>query len=72
MRFLRFSIVAAPLNNKDLHQKCHEDRKNRIRPDPGFGSVKVFEDVSKLPRRQQEHIVRVVSALVMQVEQSRQ
>ena len=33
---------------------------------------KVFEDVSKLPRRQQEHIVRVVSALVMQYEQSRQ
>lgn len=27
---------------------------------------KVFEDVSRLPRRQQEHIVRVVSALVMQ------
>ena len=34
--------------------------------------LKVFEDVSKLPRRQQEHIVRVVSALVMQYEQSRQ
>lgn len=33
---------------------------------------KVFEDVSRLPRRQQEHIVRVVSALVMQYEQSRQ
>lgn len=33
---------------------------------------KVFEDVSKLPRRQQEHIVRVVSALVMQYEQTRQ
>lgn len=33
---------------------------------------KVFEEVSKLPRRQQEHIVRVVSALVMQYEQSRQ
>jgi transcriptional regulator with XRE-family HTH domain len=33
---------------------------------------KAFEDVSKLPRRQQEHIVRVVSALVMQYEQSRQ
>ena len=33
---------------------------------------KVFEDVSKLPRRQQEHIVKVVSALVMQYEQSRQ
>jgi transcriptional regulator with XRE-family HTH domain len=31
-----------------------------------------FEDVSKLPRRQQEHIVRVVSALVSQYEQSRQ
>jgi len=31
---------------------------------------KVFEDVSKLPRRQQEHIVKVVSALVMQYEQS--
>jgi transcriptional regulator with XRE-family HTH domain len=30
---------------------------------------KVFEDVSRLPRRQQEHIVRVVSALVMQYEQ---
>lgn len=33
---------------------------------------KVFEDVSRLPRRQQEHIVQVVSALVMQYEQSRQ
>jgi hypothetical protein len=33
---------------------------------------KAFEDVSRLPRRQQEHIVRVVSALVMQYEQSRQ
>jgi transcriptional regulator with XRE-family HTH domain len=33
---------------------------------------KVFEDVSRLPRRQQEHIVRVVSALVMQYEQGRQ
>jgi transcriptional regulator with XRE-family HTH domain len=32
---------------------------------------KVFDDVSKLPRRQQEHIVSVVSALVMQYEQSR-
>jgi hypothetical protein len=30
---------------------------------------KVFEDVSRLPRRQQEHIVRVVSALVMQYKQ---
>jgi transcriptional regulator with XRE-family HTH domain len=33
---------------------------------------KVFDDVSRLPRRQQEHIVRVVSALVMQYEQTRQ
>lgn len=33
---------------------------------------KVFEDVSRLPRRQQEHIVRVVSALVMQYGQSQQ
>ena len=33
---------------------------------------KVFEDVSRSPRRQQEHIVRVVFALVMQYEQSRQ
>jgi len=33
---------------------------------------KVFEDVSRLPRRQQEHIVRVVAALVMQYEQTRQ
>jgi transcriptional regulator with XRE-family HTH domain len=33
---------------------------------------RIFEDVSRLPRRQQEHIVRVVSALVMQYEQSRQ
>ena len=33
---------------------------------------KVFDDVSRLPRRQQEHIVRVISALVMQYEQSRQ
>jgi len=33
---------------------------------------KVFEDVSRLPRRQQEHIIKVVSALVMQYEQTRQ
>jgi hypothetical protein len=33
---------------------------------------KVFEDISRLPRRQQEHIIKVVSALVMQYEQSRQ
>lgn len=33
---------------------------------------KVFEDVSRLPRRQQEHIAKVVSALVTQYEQSRQ
>jgi hypothetical protein len=33
---------------------------------------KAFEDVSRLPRRQQEHIVKVVSALVSQYEQSRQ
>lgn len=31
-----------------------------------------FEDVARLPRRQQEHIVRVVAALVSQYEQSRQ
>jgi hypothetical protein len=31
-----------------------------------------FENVSRLPRRQQEHIVRIVAALVMQYEQSRQ
>jgi len=33
---------------------------------------RVFEDVSRLPRRQQEQIVKVVSALVSQYEQSRQ
>jgi len=33
---------------------------------------KVFEDVSRLPRRQQEHIVRWVSAFVSQYEQERQ
>jgi len=33
---------------------------------------KVFEDVAKLPRRQQEQIVKVVSALVSQYEHSRQ
>lgn len=33
---------------------------------------KVFDDVSRLPLCQQDHIVRVVSALVMQYEQSRQ
>ena len=32
----------------------------------------VFDDVSKLPRRQQEHIVRWVSAFVRQYEQDRQ
>jgi transcriptional regulator with XRE-family HTH domain len=33
---------------------------------------KIFEEVSKLPRRQQEKIVEVVSALVSQYAQSRQ
>ncbi len=33
---------------------------------------KVFEDVSKLPRRQQEKIIQVVAALVSQYEQARQ
>ena len=33
---------------------------------------KVFEEVSKLPRRLQEHIVKVVSALDMQYEQGPQ
>jgi len=33
---------------------------------------KVFEDVSRLPRRQQEKIVEFVSAYVKQYEQSRQ
>ncbi len=33
---------------------------------------RVFEDVARLPRRQQEQIVKVVSALVTQYEQSRQ
>ncbi|MDQ3256473.1 MAG: helix-turn-helix domain-containing protein [Acidobacteriota bacterium] len=33
---------------------------------------KVFEDVSRLPRRQQEKIVEFVSAFVAQYEQSRQ
>ena len=31
-----------------------------------------FEEVSRLPRRQQEKIVRVAAALVSQYEQSRQ
>lgn len=33
---------------------------------------KVFEDVSRLPRRQQEKIVEFVSAFVAQYEQGRQ
>jgi hypothetical protein len=33
---------------------------------------KVFEGSSRLPRRQQEQIIKVVAALVMQYEQSRQ
>lgn len=33
---------------------------------------KAFEDVSRLPRRQQEQIVKVVTALVSQYEQARQ
>lgn len=33
---------------------------------------KLFEEVSQLPRRQQEHIVRWVSAFVRQYEQERQ
>lgn len=33
---------------------------------------KVFEDVARLPRRQQEKIVEVVSALMTQYEQTRQ
>lgn len=34
--------------------------------------MKSFDDVSRLPRRQQEHIVKVVSALVMQYERRKQ
>jgi transcriptional regulator with XRE-family HTH domain len=50
-----------------------EAQIKRARKTGPTGKVhKVFEEVSKLPRRQQEHIVRVVSALVMQYEQSRQ
>jgi hypothetical protein len=33
---------------------------------------KAFENVLHLPRRQQEHIVRIVAVLVMQYEQSKQ
>jgi len=33
---------------------------------------KVFEDVARLPRRQQEKIAEFVSAFVAQYEQSRQ
>lgn len=33
---------------------------------------KAFEDVARLPRRQQEKIVQVVAALVSQYEQARQ
>jgi hypothetical protein len=33
---------------------------------------KVFDEVARLPRRQQEKIVEVVSALMTQYEQSRQ
>ena len=50
------------------------DSAPRARKQPGpNGKVRqVFEQVSRLPRRQQEKIADVVSALVSQYEQSRQ
>ena len=50
------------------------DSVPRARKQPGpNGKVRqVFEQVSRLPRRQQEKIADVVSALVSQYEQSRQ
>ena len=48
-------------------------RKATKRNSKPAGKVReVFERVSKLPRRQQEHIVNWVSAYVSQYEQSRQ
>ena len=45
----------------------------KARTNGPIGKVqKVFDRVSKLPRRQQEHIVNWVSAYVSQYEQSRQ
>ena len=45
----------------------------RARKSGPTGKVhKIFEEVSKLPRRQQEKIVEVVSALVTQYAQTRQ
>ena len=47
-------------------------RIQRERQPPAGKLRQVFDDVSRLPRRQQELIVRVVAALVTQYEQSRQ
>lgn len=47
-------------------------RIQRERQPPAGKLRQVFDDVSRLPRRQQEHIVRWVSAFVRQYEQERQ
>lgn len=50
-----------------------EVQLKRARKTGPTGKVhKIFEEVSRLPHRQQEHIIKVVSALVMQYEQSRE
>jgi hypothetical protein len=64
--FGRDSLSVAELLGEDVPIK-------RARKTGPTGKVhKVFEEVSKLPRRQQEKIVEVVSALVSQYAQSRQ
>lgn len=42
-----------------------EDKPSRV-ISPGGKARQLFDEVSKLPRRQQEHIVKVVSALLVQ------
>lgn len=51
---------------------CEEVQIKRARKSGPTGKMhKIFEEVSKLPRRQQEKIVEVVSALVSQYAQTR-
>jgi transcriptional regulator with XRE-family HTH domain len=48
-----------------VEQLLGEEKPSRV-ISPGGKARQLFEEVSKLPRRQQEHIVKVVSALLVQ------
>jgi transcriptional regulator with XRE-family HTH domain len=71
---VEFARQAARILGLSMAELLGEDVPiKRARKTGPTGKVhKIFEEVSKLPRRQQEKIVEVVSALVSQYAQSRQ